>query len=87
MKKKLTMEDHRRLARHLRNIRAEISAIREVISGYHLISSVGTWMFGVDNKLRAMKSALDSIMRRDHLSDVGASTDVYYGPAKTRDKP
>lgn len=79
MKQKLTIKDHALLARHLRSIAAEITAIREVVSGYNLVSSVGRRLFATENKLRELKSILDDVMFRDHPDDPRANPDVYYG--------
>lgn len=79
MKKKLTVEGHLRLARHLRAIREEIFAIRELIGGCQLISTVGTSLYAAENRLQQAKSALDSVLVMDHGDDPRVSPDVYYG--------
>lgn len=86
MKKKLTMEDHLLLARQVRRIAAEISAVHGITSGYRLVSTVGCRLFALQNKLLELKSALDSLMFRDHPKDPRAKPDVYYGTVDRRDR-
>jgi hypothetical protein len=79
MNKKLTVEEHLLLAQHLHHIGKEITGIRHVISGRGLVGKVGQRVFAVDNKLRELKCALDSLMFRDHPDDARTRPDVYFG--------
>ncbi len=79
MRKTLTIDDHMRLAGHLRNISREIRAIHEIVSGHRLVSRIGRRLFAVENKLSELKNSLDDVMFRDHDGDARCSPAIYYG--------
>jgi hypothetical protein len=79
VKKTLSIEDHQRLAQHLRTIAAELSTVMEIVSGCGLVSRVGNRLYAAGKKLREVKSVLDGVMARDHRDDPLASPGVYYG--------
>ena len=81
MTTKLTVEEHLSLARSLRNIGNEITAVRGIVCGHGVVTRVGQRIFAVDRKLSELKCALDGLMVRDHPNDPRTQPDVYYGPS------
>jgi hypothetical protein len=86
MKKKLTVDDHLRLAAHLRAIRQEMRAIRAVVYGCGLVTQVGTPLYAVETRLRRVKLALDHVLYRDH-GDYPHYTAAVYWAADERMRP
>jgi len=86
MRKKLTIDDHRRLAAHLRAIRDQMSAIRAEVFGFGLVTRVGTPLYAAETRLRKVKLALDHVLYRDH-GDYPHDTGAIYWAAEERMQP
>ena len=78
-RRKLTIEDHRKLEGHLRLIRQEMREVHELIRGCGLTARVANRLFEAQQKLSQVKSELEEILFRDHRGNPDATTDLYYG--------
>jgi hypothetical protein len=62
-----------------------MSAIREVVFGFGLVSRVGTPLYAAETRLRRVKVALDHVLYRDH-GDSPHDTAAVYCAAEERMK-
>jgi hypothetical protein len=78
-RRKLTIEEHRKLAGHLGFIRQEMSEVHQLIRGCGLTGRVAGKLHGAQQKLNQVKSELEETLFRDHRGAPDATTDLYYG--------
>ena len=83
--RKLTIEEHRDLARRLRRLQDQARQIYGCISGCRLTSRIGDKVYSLERKLSLIRSELEEVMFRDHPFSSEATLEVYYGPREDED--
>ena len=79
MRRKLTVEEHLRMAEHLRRIDTEMNCIRDFIFGLGVMTRLAQRVMTVNQKVTALRCALDSALFRDHPNDGRTQPSVYFG--------
>lgn len=75
--KKLSLDEHRKLAASLQSMRRSIGEIYNTISSCRLTTRVGQKVYCAKLRLREIKSELEAILFRDHPAET--SLEIHYG--------